>query len=268
MRNVIVHYHIFKNAGSTIDHILQNNFKNSWIAYDGEKAHSRISPQELENFIVSHPSAQAVSSHNAIIPVPVIPGIAIAPILFLRHPLDRIRSIYDFERFQGQRTGPVSRGAEHAARLNFDEYIQWRFDSSRNGVTHNHHTTWLLHHPRFQRVEISQADFEQALHTLDSLPFFGLVERFDESLGLLSAFLGSMGIHINMEYQVKNSSKHQVKPLEERLSILQDSIGSTTWSALEARNQWDLKLYATAQKKFQARLDEVSKPAYQHRVVA
>lgn len=254
MKHVIVHYHIFKNAGSTIDHILQNNFGGAWLPFDGEKAHSRITPQELESFILNHPGIRAVSSHNAVLPVPAIPGVSIASIVFLRHPLDRIRSIYDFERYQGQLPGPVSRGAEHAAKLNFDDYIQWRFDSSKNGVTHNYQTAWLLHHPRFQRVEIQQQNFDQALQTLSFLPFFGLVERFDDSLRLLSAYMDSLGIKIKSNYKVMNSSKHVEKPLEERLSSLRNSIGESTWAKLEARNQWDLKLYEAAKEMFQGRL--------------
>lgn len=255
MKHLIVHYHIFKNAGSTVDHILQNNFRDAWLPFDGEKAHSRILPEELKNFILSHPEIQAVSSHNAYLPVPEIPGVSIAPIVFLRHPLDRIRSIYDFERHQGLTSGPVSRGADHASRLNFDDYIQWRFDTTRNGVTHNHHTAWLLHHPRFQRVEIQQQDYSQALQTLSALPFFGIVERFDDSLRLLTAYLDSLGIKIEQEYQVKNSSKHVEKPLEVRLSNLRQTIGEDTWAKLESRNQWDLKLYEAAKAEFQARLD-------------
>lgn len=255
MKQVIVHYHIFKNAGSTIDHILQNNFRDAWLSFEGEKAHSRITPQELENFIRNHPEACAVSSHNAVLPVPTIPGISIAPIVFLRHPLDRIRSIYDFERHQGLTTGPVSKGAEHAAKLNFDDYIQWRFDTSRNGVTHNYQTAWLLHHPNFYRRDILQQDFDQALQTLSSLPFFGLVERFDESIKMLTAYLESLEIKIKSNYKVMNSSKHVEKPLEERLAAFRNSIGETTWAKLEARNQWDLKLYEAAKEEFQARLN-------------
>lgn len=256
-RQVIVHYHIFKNAGSTIDHILEKNFKDAWVTFDGEQAHSRIQPQEMESFIRNHPDVVAVSSHNAVLPVPEMPDIAIAPIFFLRHPLDRVRSIYDFERHQGLTSGPVSRGAEHAAKLNFDEYIQWRFDFTKNGVTHNHHTAWLLHNPRFNRFEIQQADYEHALQMLDTLPFFGLVERFDDSLNLLSAYLNSLGIKIKLEYQIKNSSKHHMKPLDERIATLRNSIGDITWAKLEARNQWDLKLYEVAQERFEARLDQL-----------
>ena len=254
---VIVHYHIFKNAGSTIDHMLKNNFGDTWAAFDGEMAHSRISPQEIVNFIRSHPAIDAVSSHNAILPVPEMEDILIAPIVFLRHPLDRVRSIYDFERHQGLTSGPVSKGAEHAARLDFDGYIQWRYDSSTNGVTHNHHTAWLLHHPRFQRIMIKQQDFEHALQILDALPFFGLVERFDDSLLLLDAYLKKLGIALDMTYQAKNISKHHVKPIEERLATLKESISSATYEKIKERNQWDLKLYSTAESMLKARLDKL-----------
>jgi len=257
MKHLIVHYHIFKNAGSTIDHILGKNFGKTWLTFDGEKAHSRISPEELENFISSHPDVRALSSHNAILPVPTIPGISIFPIIFLRHPLDRVRSIYDFERHQGLTSGPISRGAEHAAKLSFEDYIHWRFDFTKNGVTHNHHTSWLLHTPRFNRFEIQQQDYDQALQTLISLPFFGLVEKFDESLSLLSTNLHDLGIKAELEYQIQNHSKHAEKTLDERLSYLRQSIGESTWEMITERNQWDLKLYVAAQEVFQTRVDQL-----------
>ncbi len=254
-RQIIVHYHIFKNAGSTVDHLLQNNFGKAWLAFDGQQAHSRIPPEELASFIQEHPEAKAISSHNAILPAPTIPGITIAPIVFLRHPIDRVRSIYDFERHQGLTTGPVSRGADHASRLNFEDYMRWRFDSSRNGVTHNHHTAWLLHHPRFNRLEIQAKDFDQAVQTLEALPFFGLVERFEESLELLSAYLRGLGIDISLDYQVKNSSKHISKPIEERLAVMRDKTDPAMWEEINARNAWDLKLHDAALRIFQSRLD-------------
>ena len=256
-RTVIVHYHIFKNAGSTIDHLLENNLGKAWVTFDGEMAHSRISPGELEEFIRRNPTIRAVSSHNAILPVPDMPDILIAPIVFIRHPLDRVRSIYDFERHQGLTSGPVSRGAEHAARLSFDDYLQWRFDSSINGVTHNHHTAWLLHHPRYNRIEIRQQDYEQALQTLNALPFFGMVERFDDSLRLLDAYLKKLGMDLDMTYQAKNISKHHMKPMAERLAALRDSISNATYENIEARNQWDLKLYSAAETLFKSRLDQL-----------
>lgn len=253
-RQVIVHYHLFKNAGSTIDHILQNNFGNGWLPFDGEKAHSRIQAPEIEQLILQHPEVQAVSSHNAVLPIPAIAGISIAPIVFLRHPLDRVRSIYDFERKQGQKSGPVSQGAEHASKLDFNDYIKWRFDTCKNGVTHNYHTAWLLHDPRFNRFEITQKDFELAVQNLKELPFFGLVERFDDSLKLLSQHLTNIGIHITTDYQVKNSTKHREKPMADKLDSLRENIGDDIWSQIVSRNHWDLELYKAAQELFESRL--------------
>jgi hypothetical protein len=253
-RTVIVHYHIFKNAGSTMDHILQNNLGRQWLAFDGEKANSRIPAEQLEAFIRAHPEARAISSHNLMLPVPGMADIRLAPIVFLRHPLDRIRSIYDFERRQGQLHGPISKGAEHAAKLSFDEYVSWRFDTSRNGVIHNYQTAWLLHHPRFHRVAIRKGDFEAALGALDDLPFFGLVEQFDDSLALLGSYLTGLGIDLKTEYRAQNTSQHHEKPLESRIASLRESIGETTWARLTERNEWDILLYELAQARFATRL--------------
>lgn len=257
-RQVIVHYHIFKNAGSTIDHILENNFGNAWATFDGAQAHSRISPAELEDFIRNHPDVKALSSHNAILPVPEIPNISVFPIFFLRHPIDRVRSIYDFERRQGLTSGPVSLGAEHAAKLSFNDYLQWRFDSIKNGVTHNYQTAWLLHNNRFRQFEIKQQDFDQASKMLASLPFFGLVERFDDSIMLLSAYLQKLGIKLDMAYRVMNSSQHREKPLEERIENMRKEVGNDTFDKIISRNQWDLKLYDIAHEMFEERLSKLS----------
>jgi len=236
---------------------LERNFGKTWLTFDGEKAQSRIPPEDLEKFISSHPDIRALSSHNAILPVPTIPGNSIFPIIFLRHPLDRVRSIYDFERHQGLTSGPISRGAEHAAKLSFEDYIQWRLSTSRNGVTHNFHTAWLLHHPRFNRLDIHQQDFNMALETLDALPFFGLVERFDESIKMLAIYLESVGISINSSYQTMNASKHIENPLEDRLTSLRSSISETMLTTLEERNQWDIKLYEIALERFKSRRDKM-----------
>jgi hypothetical protein len=251
MKNIIVHYHVFKNAGSTVDYILKNNFYNAWAAYEGEKATSKITPQELANFIGHNPQIIAISSHHAIFPAPQIDGIRILPILFLRHPLDRVRSIYEFERRQGQEVGPISKGAEHAAKLPFSEYIKWRLDSSANGVIHNHQTTWLLHHPRFNRLKIQESDYNLARQTLTALPFFGLVERFDDSLGLMSYTLSKIGIKLDTSYQVMNSSSKSEKPLELRLALMREAVGEGAWADLIERNRWDLMLYDRATTIFQ-----------------
>ena len=61
-RNVIVHYHLFKNAGSSIDHLLKFNFGDKWMAYDSDSASGIISTKGLEKLIADNPEVDAFSS--------------------------------------------------------------------------------------------------------------------------------------------------------------------------------------------------------------
>ena len=246
MRTVLVHYHIFKNAGSTVDLLLQNTFGQAWRSFEGSNAASRIKPEELVDFLVMHPQVKAVSSHHLMFPVPASPVVEVLPLVFLRHPLDRVRSVYEFERKQGQMHGPVSLGAEHAARLSLGDYLRWRFGSAANGVVHNCQTTFLLGSKQFSRRQISAGDFDLALQTLCGLRFFGLVEDFDASVRRLGKLLEDNDIPLSSEYKAVNVNPHRAGALEGRLADLREEVGETMWAELLERNAWDMRLYENA----------------------
>ena len=253
-RPFIIHYHIFKNAGSTFDSILERNFENRWENFDKKLPADRIGAIELAKYIQANPKLIAVSSHHAIMPPPEILGVEVIPVLFFRHPLDRIRSVYEFERRQGQQVGPVSKGAEHAARLSFADYLRWRLDTTVNGVVHNHQTVWMIPHARYNRHPIKDAEFKQACARLKALPFFGLVEQFDESIVLLRDLLGEREISFATEYVARNQSPGKASSLAARLKQMQTEIGEAMWQELIARNQRDMGLYDLAMHEFNARL--------------
>jgi len=48
----------------------------------------------LSEVITSHKTAVAFSSHTARLPVPKMPEVSVEPIVFVRHPLLRLKSIY------------------------------------------------------------------------------------------------------------------------------------------------------------------------------
>jgi len=97
-RAILVHYHIYKNAGTSIDHVLKAHFKERWTAYDKAEPGALISSAELAEFIRSHPEYDALSSHQARPPIPAGDEIEVYPLFMFRHPLDRLESIYRFER--------------------------------------------------------------------------------------------------------------------------------------------------------------------------
>nr|WP_029249710.1 hypothetical protein [Microbulbifer agarilyticus] len=57
MRKLILHYHLFKNAGSSIDEILKRSFGDSWLAFDLDRASAKILPAEMAAVISEHRGA-------------------------------------------------------------------------------------------------------------------------------------------------------------------------------------------------------------------
>src|ERR1700682_2071827 len=95
-RFLIVHYHIFKNGGSTIASILEREFPNAFTAVHGPADVSVLDHTHLADFVAGHTAIQAISSHHLRYPKPVLPNTVIFDWCFLRHPLDRLQSFYSY----------------------------------------------------------------------------------------------------------------------------------------------------------------------------
>ena len=53
MRNVVIHYHIFKNAGSSIDKILIDNYGSAWAPLEGSTPTSLLTVHDIERFLLA-----------------------------------------------------------------------------------------------------------------------------------------------------------------------------------------------------------------------
>ncbi|MED5314595.1 MAG: hypothetical protein VYB84_01030, partial [Pseudomonadota bacterium] len=69
-RNVLLHYHIFKNAGTTFERVLDENYGDGHITFDGPFSFSVINQDQLSTIIQRHPNAVACSSHQIHLPPP------------------------------------------------------------------------------------------------------------------------------------------------------------------------------------------------------
>ncbi len=98
-RTVVLHYHLFKNAGTSLDEILKRNFGARWVTREFSMTGGDNSA-ELAKWITEEEDAVAFSTHTGIGPVPEVPGVRIVTIMLLRDPISRIRSAYRFERSQ------------------------------------------------------------------------------------------------------------------------------------------------------------------------
>lgn len=59
----IIHYHIFKNAGTSIDDALREVLDSRLGFFEGKHAHDVQNSSAVNNYFLEHPSILAVSTH-------------------------------------------------------------------------------------------------------------------------------------------------------------------------------------------------------------
>ena len=178
MRTIILHYHLFKNAGTSVDEILKRNFNDQWITKEFKS--SKDNSDDVKTWILNNPEAIAFSSHTMTGPIPKISNINIISIIMLRNPIRRIISAYKFERNQQVDNW----GANLAKKVNFEEYVVTRL--LRDGDTQCRN----FQSERLATMTLTQAhQKERAIAALDNFSLVGIVEEFNNSLILLESIL-------------------------------------------------------------------------------
>ncbi len=247
MRNVIIHYHIFKNAGTSIDRILSENFGSGWVTFEGATPTSLLPSAMVEEYLVGHPEVQALSSHLARPPLPK--GMNVLPIVFLRHPVDRAFSAYKHER----RSPPNVKSSEVAQHSDFRGYVKWCLKEGRSegGILLRNYQVVHLSASSFReshiyKTEARPQDLEEVLRLLSNIPFFGLVEEFDLCLQLLQKAVVEFWPDFKVLPVRENASTCREEQLADRLQTIRDELGEELWTVLIRENQLDLQLYNAA----------------------
>ena len=245
-RAVVLHYHLFKNAGTSVDVVLEGNFGSEWREAEFSPDRTRPNLEEVEAWLAANPSVKALSSHTARGPLPRVPEVAVAPVIFIRHPIDRIRSAYEFERRQKD-DAPGSRMARAA---DFAGYVEARLQ--RRDRQCRNFQTWRL--ASFGRPDAPE--LEQALYALDSLPFVGLVEDFAGSMSRMEAYLRDV-FPAFRAFGAKANVWREGRTLEERLDDARAELGAELWQALVEANRDDLEIFATVAARYELPVESV-----------
>lgn len=244
MRKVILHYHLFKNAGTSLDAAFKENFseeKDEWVTkeFPNQPAENR---KQVRQWILDNPQAKCFSSHTALFPVPEVEGVDIFPVIFVRHPLDRIASAYSFERRQDS----DSFGSVLAKNTNLKGYVDSRLALPFDKQCRNFHCSRFAPRGAIQEGE----ELTAALVTLERLPFVGLVESFELSIEKLENELEDFGVKgVNLSPKRANVSRKTLK-LEDKLIQMEEELGSHSWEKLISENSADLALFEKIKQKY------------------
>jgi len=247
MRKVLVHYHLFKNAGSSIDSCLSDSFATQWHAFDPDANTGVYTANQLQSIIEAHPSTIAFSSH-CLVPPLLTGSVKVSPIIILREPISRVLSAYAFE-WQKQKGTDQPVGE-------LSDYIEAKFKLRRRNAIENFQTMRLaVTDPDARNPDVEKSDaelIEAACAVIEALPAFGLVEQFDRSVAWLQQAYQTDFPELALQPVATNVTQTKSSPLWERHSSIAEKIGADLFSELILRNQMDIQLYAFALGRFNA----------------
>ena len=241
---LILHYHLFKNAGTSVDQMLKKNFGDKWdhAEFRGPGAGKTTNKPLVEAHLKERPHLLAFSSHTALLPLPEIDQ-PVFPIFFIRHPIDRVKSAYSFERRQVADT----HGARLAKEQDFAGYIRHLLDDPRQRQARNFQTSRLAcNEPPDKGTEL-----QRALRALDALPFVGSVEEYDKSVLRLQERLAEASPGFKAMVVHANKTQAPNESLTQRLEVIEDFIGTKLYTAMLDANADDLVLFEKVRALYQ-----------------
>jgi Sulfotransferase family len=236
LRFVLLHYHILKNAGTTVEYILDRSFGHRYCAIDEAERDAHFPNASLLSLVSRNPDLKAISSHQIRYPVPTVTGLIFFDLCFLRDPIDRIRSMYDYFREKPAVGDPVS---EYANGLRLGEFVARLIGEMPwyvNDVQVNLLSNGIVNDcPR-------KEDLDRASARMMRMSFPGVVDCFTESLVAGQYFLQPVFPELDCAESAVNVTAGFGGALTERVSRVAEACGKQVFDELLSLNALDFEL--------------------------
>ena len=252
MRTVILHYHIPKNGGATVIEILGRSFWEKFSTFDHPDSDAQVTPRDLFSLLQGNSGVNAVSSHQIFYPVPQAPEFLFFDICFLRDPLDRIRSNYDYFRLKPVGGHAISELANQLTLGQFTRRLVEEMPWTLNDVQVN-----LLANGQVNDPPRGIEDLDAATARMLETSFLGVVDRFNESLVAGQYGLSLLFPTLNCVQAPVNDSAKKGSTLAERTEQLREACGDDVYAELLRLNAMDFELLRRARAEVRRRFERV-----------
>ncbi len=187
LRTLLFHFHIFKNGGSTLDAALKKNFGNRWRAIEGPDPGGPMNWSLAMKLVRARHEIEAVSSHTARFTAPSTPGLKIVQIFLIRHPIDRLCSIYHYK--TNATTSTANKAFEIAQKSSFEDFMEFALANQADipSAVCDAQISWLARAGIYQKPP-SLADLDKAKSIVAEALVPGVVERMDQYLFRIDYF--------------------------------------------------------------------------------
>ncbi|MBX9742031.1 MAG: sulfotransferase family 2 domain-containing protein [Chthoniobacterales bacterium] len=261
MRHILLHHHLFKNAGSTLDLSLKKYFGETFSEFHADqKSDGRIYPNQLYKHLEQHPHLKALSSHhffgcdfNRDIEKRLLfenrKAYSFHDCVFIRHPVMRLVSMYVYFRTIPKTEDPLHTAASQSSLAEFLNIL-------------------VGHHPNFvinAQVTIfgandygappSSQNLERAIARLKKATVLGTVEEYAKTIVLAEYFLQPLFGGLELHYpRHENASDHALLPgYNGSLESIKDILGASYFSDLCDLNDLDIELWHATSKELRRR---------------
>lgn len=253
MRKVLVHAHIFKNAGTTFDFSLRRFFGEGFVDHREDAALVAGRNAYLLDYLAGNPGVNSLSTHSLYFHVIGNEEIELVPVYFLRHPVARVWSVYQFEKRQ---TGVDTQGAKRAKELNLNDYVEWYLEQSSPATIRNIHTIFLSGGGPGP-VDMASKFAAARDYLAGDRCHLAIVERYDDSMLLLEEALAPDFPGIDLSYVRKNVTTEDPDAVaEERANELLDHLDESVAEKLIEANDYDLRIYREVIKRIDEKIAE------------
>ncbi len=264
---LLIHFHFFKNAGTTVEWALQRNFGDRFKQFDDfSNPYNNYHNTDLKAFVSRHPNISVLSSHQLRLPPPHIPQKKIYGILFLRHPLDRAYSVYNYEKKRAfavyseeKTTGGNGRTGLKDANLNMQDFFQTLTNNRSLSVVTNYQALMLSYYKgiQLQQNRLTTNNLAVARKRIRQIKIVGMVERFDESMVLAEYLLMPAFGVLDFSYKPKNVNTSRLQCLQSRLQDMQRQLSNSFYKQFCELNKYDFELYQFAKQELDKKLARI-----------
>jgi len=252
MRKVIVHYHLFKNAGTSFDDSLKSVFGESWFSFEEGAIQGKIPPNLISNFIINNPNIKVISSHS--LTTPLINNsvhFEVIPVIFIRHPIDRAYSAYLFE--------VKKQNKYNNSKMKFKEYIDLLLLEKNKNAIENFQAIHLFNDLydgiNYNIKNISNDELaNKAIDRLRAFKSFGVVDEYSTFIKAFEANFKAYFPDLKIDLKYSNAMQDNNLTIELKIENIRNILGDESFNKLVSHNMADLKLYEFAKSNYLGKL--------------
>jgi hypothetical protein len=202
----------------------------------------------------------ACSSHQIHLPAPSATQFRPIPVVFIRNPMLRIRSVFLFSTRSEEKKREKTTRSDPLAGL--EEWVNQKLSGDQDLLQISNLQTSMLSRcynlppKREGREGRVHFDLQLAINHLSVVPCLGRVEHFDIDVSSFSETLSRYDIpftYTKRKAENVSSPDHQ-STVEEQLRSMEQSLSPETWQKLNWLNHQDLALYEIAHEMVEKRL--------------